>query len=192
MSTFPVENNYHFSQMGRLGNDMTDRTQQNVQNGKHLNAMLYSPFREASVRGHVDFASSTSGLLVNRYQGGAGLDGTVVDDESQLWLKVGQQRPVEKLQLMPRAFLTVPYLGRGSCDPVMESQLLQGETVRGKKSVTTVMEQSFIDPKSYPLEQGIVDRVQDGSNTIEELAMEGWVRGGSSTRESGEKYFSKK
>ena len=40
--------------------------------------------------------------------------------------------------------MTVPYLGRGSCDPTIESQLLQGETVRGKKSVSTVMELSLI------------------------------------------------
>jgi hypothetical protein len=129
---------------------------------------------------------------VNNVQGGTGLDGTVVDDESQLWLKVGQQRPIDKLQLMQRTFLTVPYLGRGSCDPTIESQLIQGETVRGKKSVSTIMEKSFIDPRTYPLEKGLVERVQDGSHVIQELAMDGWVRGGSNTRESGEKSFSQK
>ena len=54
------------------------------------------------------------------------------------------------------------------------------------------MEKSFVDPRAYPLEKGLVERAQDGSQVIQELAMDGWVRGGSSTRESGEKYFSKK
>lgn len=117
---------------------------------------------------------------------------TVVDDESQLWMKIGQERSVEKLQLMPRPFLTVPYLGRGSCDPTIESQLQQGDVVRGKKSVTTVMENNFLDLKEYPLEKGLADRVQDDSQQIQEAALDGWVRGGTSTRETGDKYFSKK
>lgn len=192
MSTFPVASNYQFSQMGRIGADLTDKSQQNIQNGRFLDAMLYNHFSTEPTLGYVNFASSTSGLIVNGIQGGTGLDGNVVDNESTLLMTVGQERPVEKLQLMPRPFITVPYLGRGSCDPTVESKLIQGETVRGKKSVTTVMENTFIDPRSYPLDSGLVDRVQDGSKTIEELAMEGWVRGGSSTRESGEKYFSKK
>jgi hypothetical protein len=192
MSTFPVESGYTFSQMARIGSDFTDKSQQTVQNGKHLNESLYNHFSTVTPRGYVDFGSSNYGLLVNNVQGGPGLDGTAVDDESQLWLKAGQQRPIEKLQLMPRPFVTVPYLGRGSCDPTIESQLIQGETVRGKKSVSTVMEKSFVDPRAYPLEKGLVERAQDGSQVIQELAMDGWVRGGSSTRESGEKYFSKK
>jgi hypothetical protein len=192
MSLFPVESNYQFSQLGRIGSDLTDQSQKTIQNGKYLNTMLYNHFSAEPARGYVDFASSTSGLMVNGVQGGAGIDGTVVDNESTLLMKIGQERPIEKLQLMPRPFLTVPYLGRGSCDPTIESRLIQGETVRGKKSVSTVMEQSFLDPKTYPLEQGLVNRVQDGSKTIEELAMEGWIRGGSSTRETGDKYFSKK
>ena len=93
---------------------------------------------------------------------------------------------------MPRPFLTVPYLGRGSCDPTIESQLQQGDVVRGKKSVTTVMENNFFDLKEYPLEKGLADRVQDDSQQIQEAALDGWVRGCTSTRETGDKYFSKK
>lgn len=192
MSTFPVESSYMFSQMGRIGSDFTDKTQQNIQNTAHLNSMLTNHFSAQPARGHVNFASSTHGLLLDGVRGGVGLDGTVVDDESQLLLKMGHERSVEKLQLMPRPFLTVPYLGRGSCDPTIESQLQQGEIVRGKKSVTTVMEKTFVDPKAYPLDKGLVDRAQDDSQQIQESALEGWVRGGSSTRETGDKYFSKK
>jgi hypothetical protein len=189
---FPVESNYSFSQGCRIADDFTDQSQRNLQNGKAMNETLYNSFNVFPANGHVDFASATTGLLVNSAQGGAGIDGTVVNDESKLLLKVGQERSIEKLQLISRPFLTVPYLGRGSCDPVLESQLMQGENMRGKKSVNTVMEKSFLDPSTYPLDQRLVDRVHDGSHTIQELAMDGWNRGGSSTRESGEKYFSKK
>ena len=193
MSAFPVETSYMFSNMGRIGSDSTDNSQKNIQNSAHLNSVLYNHFSTLPERGHVAFASATHGLLVDGVRGGGpGLDGTVIDNESSLWMKVGQERPVEKLMLMPRPFLTVPFLGRGSCDPTMESQMQQGEIVRGRKSVTTVMEKAFVDPKTFPLEKGLYDRVQDSSQHIQEIAMDGWARGGSSTRESGEKYFSKK
>ena len=91
---YPVESNYVFSQMGRIGNDFTDATQHNIQNTAQLNNMLTNHFSTLPARGHVDFASSTRGLAVNGVQGGVGLDGTVVDDESQLWMKIGQERSV--------------------------------------------------------------------------------------------------
>lgn len=194
MSAFPVETSYMFSNMGRIGSDSTDRSQKNIQNSAHLDSVLYNHFSTLPERGHVAFGSATYGLLVDGVRGGGnGLDGTVVDNESNLlWMKVGQERPIEKLMLMPRPFLTVPFLGRGSCDPTIESQMQQGEIVRGRKSVTTVMEKAFVDPKTFPLEKGLYDRVQDSSQQIQEVAMQGWARGGSSTRESGEEYFSKK
>jgi len=54
------------------------------------------------------------------------------------------------------------------------------------------MEKAFVNPETFPLEKGLYDRVQDSSQQIQEMAMDGWARGGSTTRESGEKYFSKK
>jgi len=170
-----------FLQSDRIGNDLTDQTQNNIQNTNYLNRVL-QPFQSSN---HVDFATQYPGLMTQaNARGGLGLGESEIHQESLLFWNQ-QERPLEKVQLFPRPFLTIPYLGKGSCDPVIESKLMMGEMVRGKKSVSTVMEDNFSDLDQYPLEK-------KPSPSIEELAMDGWVRGGLASRESGEKYFSTK
>jgi hypothetical protein len=107
-----------------------------------------------------------------------------------LLLNSENERPLEKLQLMQRPFVTVPYLGRGSCDPSLESQLLQGEIVSEKKSASTLSEKSLSGYTIYPSDDNMVQRVQNPKNTIEEAALNGWVRGGAASREmSGDSSF---
>ncbi len=179
---------YAFNNMGRIGNDSSDQSQKTVQNNQFLNTMLTNHFSGQVSDNHIQFATSHHGVLVNGVNGGSGINGSVVDAESSLLMKVGQERPYEKLVLQERPFLTVPYLGKGSVDPTLESQLMQGETIRGKKSVCTVMERNFNNIADYPLD----DRKRANANTVEEMALDGWTRGGKSTRESGEQYFSQK
>ena len=69
---------------------------------------------------------------------GHGLIGDVVDYESLLYMKVEQERPFEKLQLSQRSFLTLPYLGKGSCDPDVESRLLRESSAEGLRSTVPV------------------------------------------------------
>jgi hypothetical protein len=84
---------------------------------------------------------------------------------------------------MERPFLTVPYLGRGSNDPVLESQLQQGEIVSDKKSVSTIMDKSFANYSLYPLDSKMEEKVQNPKYSVEEAALNGWVRGGMATRD---------
>jgi hypothetical protein len=69
---------------------------------------------------------------------------------------------------------------------------MQGENVRGKKSVSTVMEQNFMPLDQYPLDAGKRERANEAKYAVEELALDGWVRGGKATRELEENYFSEK
>jgi hypothetical protein len=93
------------------------------------------------------------------------------------------ERSYEKVQLFTRPFLTVPYLGRGSCDPTLESQLQQGDWVRGKKSVSNLTENNIDTPEAFPL---------SSSNKVEEIALGGWSRGGVDTRTTVDEYFRQK
>jgi hypothetical protein len=79
--------------------------------------------------------------------------------------------------------LTVPYLGRGSCDTTLESQLKQGDVITNKKSVSTISEQSFINNQMYPLMDSIKDTITNPKYLVQEAALDGWIRGGSATRE---------
>jgi hypothetical protein len=74
---------------------------------------------------------------------------------------------------MPRPFLTVPYLGRGACNPTIESQLQQGEMVRDRKSVmnTSPVMDGYTLYCSEPQE-----------NKVEEVALQDAFRGGIASR----------
>jgi len=130
-----------FLQSDRIGNDLTDQTQSNIQNTNYLNRVL-QPFPNTR---NVEFATQFPGMMTqSNARGGLGLGESEIQQESILFWNE-QERPLERIQLFPRPFLTIPYLGKGSCDPVVESKLMMGEMVRGKKSVSTVMEDNFSD-----------------------------------------------
>ena len=174
---------YNFNNMARIGLDSTDRTQRTMQNTRFANYTLSSFFSQNLADDHVQFAIQQPTMSFSGHAYGSGLSGTAVDIDSMLTIKAENERPLERLQLFERPFLTVPYLGRGSCDPTLESQLQQGELVSDKKSVSTIMEKSFAKYALYPTDSKMEDRVKNTSNTIEESALSGWVRGGMSTRE---------
>ena len=184
--------NYMFNNLGRIGADATDNTQKTLQNTRFANYSLSNYFSESLSNSHVQFATAHPTMMVQN-SGGVGISGAAIDVDSRLMLGKEQERPLEKLQLMQRAFSTVPYLGRGSCDPSLESQLQQGEVVAGKKSVSTVMEKSFMGYTLYPADEKMTDRVKNPAYSVEESALDGWVRGGMASRDmTTDANFSKK
>ena len=174
-----MQSDFIFNRLGHISDDNTDMTQRTSQNTHFSNLVLTNYFRDKVSSEHIDFVSKYPGM---DYTGiiGPGVGGALIEGESKLLYSVKQERPLEKLQLFARPYLTIPYLGRGSCDPMLESQLLQGEYVRGKKSVTTIMEQNYATQTIFPLPEQI--------NAVEEVALGGWNRGGADTRTSGDKY----
>jgi len=176
-------NTYTFHNTGRIGADSTDETQRSVSNTHFTNHMLTNYFSSNSSDAHVKFAIQQPTLSFSGLANGNGISGSSVDDESILQIKTDQARPLEKLQLFQRPFATVPYLGRGSRDPALESRLMQGENVCDKKSVSTIMEKSFAQYALYPTDDKMKKESSDASTRVEEAAMDGWVRGGTSTRE---------
>ena len=174
---------YLFNNNGRIGLDNSDLTQNNIQNTRFANHNLASFFSENTSSQHVHFALQQPTMMFSGISHGSGLNSSVIDFESNLLLKSEQTQPFEKLQLFQRPFTTVPYLGRGSCDPDLESQLQHGEVVAAKKSVSTIMDKSFSQYLLYPTDEKMEERVNNASYTVEEAALDGWVRGGKSTRE---------
>lgn len=175
-----MSSDFSFYNLGRIGADYADNTQRQLMNTRMTNYTLGNYYTEPSRDNHVDFATTYPNLMF----GGNGVHGAVIDDHSKLVMGgVEQTRSLEKLALNSRPFITVPYLGRGSCDPTLESQLLVGENSAQMKSVGTIMSQSFMDHSLYPLDNKQEERVNDASHTVEEVAMDGWVRGGIMSRQ---------
>lgn len=173
--------NSAFDNLGRLGADKSDNSQRNQSNTKYANYTLENHMQNTNSNEHVQFATNT--LTMNFKNSVGGLPANAVDYDSLLSIKAQQQREFEKLQLHPRPFATVPYLGKGGANPDMESKLLHGEMVTDRKSQSTIMDKSYIDYNEYPLMDDVKKRINDPSKSIEELALHGWRRGGVATRE---------
>lgn len=178
-------NNYSFYQMGRIGADMADLTQRNLFNDRTINYALANYYNESTNNSQVDFATSQPSLMFSSVSG-SGIGGGMVDVHSNLVYKNGNEmtRSLEKLNLNQRPFLTIPYLGRGSCNPDVETSLRYGESVHGLKSVSTIMDKSFDDYRLYHIDSKMQDSISNPA--IQELAFEGWNRGGANTREFDE------
>ena len=178
-----VVKDYTFYNLDRIEDDSTCQTQRTQQNTRFSSHVLANNFTDGT---QVKFATEQPAVFPFGANGGSAVGGARVDDESILYLKTEEERALGRLQLLQRPFLTVPYLGKGSCDPDLESQLLQGEVVGDKKSVSTIMAQSFMGYTLYPSSGKMEERVNDARFTVEEAALDGWVRGGAATRDMAE------
>ena len=169
---------YTFCNMGRIGNDSV-HGQQNIQNVGAANHM----YRTTDQCQWVLRLSSTSQPNVNF--GGShqvGVGGCNVDANSQL-LMTNITKPACKISLWERPFLTVPFLGRGKSNPVLESQLQQGEVVGEKKSANQLSEVSYESYQRVPLIPSLQATVSNPHNLVEGVAADGWIRGGLPSRE---------
>jgi hypothetical protein len=174
---------FMFNNLGGTRSDYVDQSERSLQNTRFSNYML-SNFASDSIQPEsvIDFASSQPSMIVNGASKGDGINGSIIDIDSLLTVSQEQARALEKLTLQQRPFATVPYLGRGSCDPVIESQLQQGEEVHDKKSVSTIMEKPFTEYSLYVIDNNMEERTSKSEYTVQEDALNGWVRGGTNTR----------
>jgi hypothetical protein len=148
-----IVSDYTFFNISRIGNDATDNSQRTIQNTNYSNYMLSNYYGNND--SFIAFASETPTMNVNGINGGSSVGATKIDGDSQLHIQNEQGRVGGKIQLSERLFATVPYLGRGSCDPILEAQLQQGDVVSGKKSVSTISEMSYMDyAAQYPFIDG--------------------------------------
>jgi hypothetical protein len=174
-------NNFSFYNLDRIEDDKTCESQRTAQNTRYSSYTTSNFFSELPSDSHVQFATSQPAIVPDG-NSGSGVGGNNVESESSLLLKTEQERHLGKLSLMSRPYATVPFLGRGSVDPALESQLLEGEQAKDKKSVSTVMSKSFMGYTMYPTDSNMEDRVHNTKYTVEESASNTWIRGGADTR----------
>jgi hypothetical protein len=84
---------------------------------------------------------------------------------------------------MERPFATVPYLGRGKSNAVVESQLVQGDLQTTRKSINPSSEVSYLGYSQTPMLKSLKSTISNPSNLVEGVAVKGWVRGGLPSRE---------
>lgn len=177
-----ITTNYTFNNMTNIGYDNCDQTQQNIQNINYSNMMLTNYHKDDCYMSKtIDFALNTPGLnYTGTYETGIG--GCQIDENSKLKLDKELRSP-SKINLIERPYLTVPYLGKGSVDAVIESKLQQGEQFSSKKTSSNMPEKSYINYLYTPMIPELEKEINDPSNKIESVASSSWVRGGVPSRE---------
>jgi hypothetical protein len=172
---------YKFEQSTRLGYDRTDFSQDTLQNAEYANYML-DGFRPACpLSSAIDFATSQPNInFTGSFQTSVG--GSNIADSSKLLIN-DLSRSKCRISLTQRPYSTVPYLGRGKCDTMLESQMQQGDFANNKKSINPSSEVCYIQYAQTPLLPTVKATISNPANLIESSAAEGWIRGGLPSRE---------
>jgi hypothetical protein len=170
-----------FDNLTRVGDDSCDMSQRNLQNTKQANYTLDNFYSQCPMNKAIDMATAQPNVFFKGSQQ-VGINGCNIDDNSELKLSA-ITKPRTRISLYERQFVTVPYLGRGKSNPVLESQIQQGDLAMNRKSVNLTTEASHIDYRHYPLLPAIKSTVTNPSNLVEGVASKGWIRGGVPSRE---------
>lgn len=175
--------NFTFDNMSRIGFDQCCTDQNTIQNMEACNYMTQNYFSsDCSMKKPIDLATTQPGIMYNGGWG-SGSGGCNIDDSSKLLIGTIQTHPKCRIDLFQRPFATVPFLGRGSVNPVIEAQIQQGEQIVNKKSVNNLCEKSFIKYHQTPLLPSIEKQMTDPSKCVEGVASPDWYRGGIPSRE---------
>ena len=174
---------YTFDNMSRIGLDDCNKSQTDIQNVSSCNYMTQNYFAsDCSMKNPISLATTQPGVFYNG-PSSVGSGGCVVDASSKLLIGSLQTHPKCKLELFQRPFATVPFLGRGSVNPVLEAQIQQGEAITNKRSITKLGERSYINYHNTPLQPDVKNRVTNPNYCIESSASAGWIRGGLPSRD---------
>ena len=172
---------YTFDSPSRIGLDECNKSQTDIQNVASCNYSTQNYFAsDCTMKNAKALATTQPGIMYNGgYNSGAG--GCNIDESSMLQIGTIQTHPRCRIDLFQRPFATVPYLGRGSVNPVMEAQIQQGEQIVNKRSVNNLSEKSYIKYHQTPLLPAVQEKIKN--STIESDASQGWIRGGVPSRE---------
>lgn len=173
--------NFTFDTMSRIGNDLCGISEKDLQNQKVGSYLTYNHFEKDSCMGKpIHFATSQPNVY---YNGGVGVSaGCTIDNDSNLRIGSVQTNPKCRINLQERPYLTVPFLGRGPSNPVLESKLIQGASVMDKKSCKQITEKNY-GAMNVDLVPSLKATIQNPANLVEGVANEGWIRGGLPSRE---------
>lgn len=172
---------FSFNSMTRMGNDICCLDQNSIQNSASCSYLLQN-YVPCDMSRAMQLATTQPSI---NYTGGHGMGfgGCNVDTSSKLLIGGIQTNPKTKVDLFHRPFATVPYLGRGASNPILESQLQQGQSVTNRRTITNLGEKNLMKFHTTPLINEMKQYIQNPNRMIESVADEGWIRGGLPSRE---------
>lgn len=172
---------YKFNNTTRIGDDVCDISQKNVQNVNWSNYTLANFRPECPMDSAVEFAISQPMVNFNGSHQ-VGIGGCNINSNSEL-LITDITRPKNRISLLQRPFATVPYLGRGPSNVTLESQIQQGQLNDNRKSLNHTSEECHIQYRHTPMIDSLKDTITNPTYLVEGVASKGWIRGGMPSRE---------
>ena len=174
---------FAFNNISRIGDDSCSQDINSIENSQACSYLLQNYFAQDCTMSKAKQLAVTQPCI--NYSGTMGSDicGSNIDDSSRLLIGTIQTHPRCRIDLFQRPFATVPYLGRGSVDSIVESQIQQGESITNKRSITRLTEKSHLKYRTTPMLPEIKQNIQNPNNLIEDSASQGWIRGGVPSRE---------
>lgn len=175
---------YTFDALSHINDDPCHLTQRNVQNVQYGTYSTTNYFaNQCGMQQPIAFATSQPNVFLNGGYGPVGVGGCNIEENNELRYGSVQTNPKSRVNNFHRPFATVPYLGRGPSRPVLETQLQQGDFNQNKKSCDTTTEISHIDYRHTPMIPSLRSTIQNPHNLVEDVASDGWIRGGLPSRE---------
>lgn len=176
-----ILSDYTFNNLTRIGDDRCDLSQRNLQDVSAANYLLSNYRSHYPIKNAIHFATSQPAV---NYCGSnqVGIGGSCIDDNSQM-LITDLTRNKCKIDLLQRPFVTVPFLGRGKSNALLESQLQHGELANNRKSINPSTEISYMNYNQTPLIPSLKSTITNPANLVESVAAEGWIRGGIPVRQ---------
>lgn len=180
-----ITSDYTFYKMGRLGGDWVDVTQRNMQNTTFSNYVMDN--NNANNDDYITFASAIPNVNYTGVNGGSSVGARRIVTDNELKIKnIEQARDVGQPMSLhhSREHVTMPYLGRGSVDPDIQSQMMYGEMTSIKKSDVNMSEDMYVKygGDNYPLLQKTRQHIDGYDDALQDYTNKGWVRGGGNTR----------
>jgi len=116
---------------------------------------------------------------------GYGWSATAVDVDSVLRnhaIQTNSPHCPTRGRVQARPFATVPFMGRGKGDALLESKLQMSTMVRQGKDCGTISD-TFYENQFTPLIPYVAANIQNPVHLIPEVAAKGWVRAGVPSRQ---------
>jgi hypothetical protein len=171
---------FQIQQFTRVWDDPCDQT---VQNRESLGPGLYTMTNLVPAPA-VAFGTAFTQPAIPA-AAGYGWNAATVDVDSTLrnhaMITNSPHAPL-RARTQARPFATVPFMGRGRGEAVLESKLQQSEIVRLGKECGTISDK-FYENQFTPLIPYLAKNVQNPRHLIPEVASPGWVRSGIPSRQ---------
>jgi len=177
-----MSHSYTFDNMTNINDDQYAISERELQNNNYNN-YITSNFGTCCASA-LNKALDQPNVFI---KGGYGTTGCgncgLVDNFSKLRNGALQTTVPCKLSLQQRMFKTIPYLGKGTFDPVIETELIHSEYVDQNKSINTVTDKPF-KTLYTPLIQEIKQTISNPKHLVEQHVDKNWIRGGLPTRDA--------